>query len=151
MNPRPGLLLLFACAALCGCSTFNYEWRQARTKPVPVDGIAGPWEGRWVSQANGHNDKLRALITPVGTNHYDVKFHAAYKKWITVHFSYTARMEVQSEAGGVVKFRGSEDLGPLAGGVYSYEGTASPTNYFSTFRSKYDHGTFEMQRPKGGE
>jgi hypothetical protein len=143
--------LLVAGLMLCGCSTFNYEWRQAMKKPVPGDEIAGPWEGRWVSQANGHNDRLRALITAVDTNHYDVKFHAAYKKWITIHFGYTVRMQTAPGTNGLVVFQGSEDLGALAGGVYTYEGRADSTNFFSTYNSKYDRGTFEMKRPAGGK
>ena len=118
-------------------------------KPVPTEGIAGPWEGRWISQVNGHNDALRALIIPVDTNHYDVKFYAAYKKWITVHFGYTVRMETAPAANGALTFHGSEDLGALAGGVYTYEGRADRTNFFSTYNSKYDRGTFEMKRPAG--
>ncbi len=134
---------------LCGCSAFDYEWRQAARQRVPTEGITGRWEGRWISQANGHNDGLRALITAVDSNHYDVKFHAAYKQWVTVYFGYTVRMEAKPGADGSVLFRGSEDLGALAGGVYSYEGQADRTNFFSTYKSKYDHGTFEMQRPAG--
>jgi len=139
-------LVAFATLVLTGCSTFNYEWRQAGQKPVSTDDITGRWEGRWISQANGHNDKLRALITKMDTNHYDVKFHAAYKKWITVHFGYAVRMETRPRANGVA-FHGSENLGALAGGVYTYDGHADPTNFFSTYDSKYDHGTFEMKRP----
>ena len=143
------LLFLFATA---GCSTFNYEWRQAAKQPAPANDITGRWQGRWVSKSSGHEDKLRALISKVDTNHYDVKFHAAYKsetfKFITVHFGYTVRMEARTDANGTVAFNGSENLGPLAGGVYTYEGSADPTNFFSTYNSKYDRGTFQMQRPK---
>ena len=116
-----------------------------------MDGLAGRWEGRWASQANGHNDKLRALITVVDTNHYDVKFHAAYKQWITIHFGYTVRMETKPGADGSAHISGSEDLGALAGGVYTYEGRVDRTNFFSTYMSKYDHGTFEMKRPTTGK
>jgi hypothetical protein len=144
----PGLIPLVL--VLTGCSSFNREWRQAATQPPTTTGITGRWEGRWKSEANGHNDKLRAIITAVDTNHYDVKFHAAYKNWITlyltVHFGYTVRMETKPENEGL-KFRGSEDLGFLAGGVYTYEGRADATNFFSTYKSKYDWGTFEMKRP----
>src|SRR6185436_3592567 len=144
-------LLQFAMAAsallFTGCSAFNYEWRQAAGKPVPTNDIAGPWEGRWISKATGHENKLRALITPVDTNHHDVKFHAAYKsetfKFITVHFGYTVRMETKPGTNGVA-FHGAEDLGALAGGVYTYDGFTNPTNFFSTYKSKYDHGVFEM-------
>ena len=141
------IVLLAAGLVFCGCSTFEYEWRQATRKQAPAEGITGRWEGRWTSQANGHNDKLRALITAVDTNHYDVKFHAAYKQWITIYFGYTVRMETKPGGAGNVLFHGSEDLGALAGGIYTYEGQANRTNFFSTYKSKYDHGTFEMNRP----
>ena len=138
--------------AVTGCSSFNREWKQAATQPAHAHDIAGRWEGHWRSDANGHNDKLRAIITAVDPNHYDVKFHAAYKNWqtmfITVHFGYTVRMKAKAATNGVT-FRGSEDLGFLAGGVYTYEGRADGTNFFSTYQSKYDWGTFEMKRPVG--
>ena len=90
-------------------------------------------------------------MTKVGTNRYDVKFHAAYKsetfKFITVHFGYTVRMETSPVGDGGVAFHGSENLGKLAGGVYTYEGKANATNFFSTYFCKYDHGTFQMTRP----
>ena len=145
------LLFVTAALALSGCSTFNYEWRQAAKKPVVINDITGRWEGRWISKTSGHQNRLRALISLADTNHYDVKFHAAYKletfKFITVHFGYTVRMEAMASTNGRVAFRGSENLGVLAGGVYTYEGYSDPTNFFSTYDSKYDRGTFEMNRP----
>ena len=143
----PALLV----SLLCGCSTFNYEWRQAARKPTPAD-ITGRWEGRWVSQATGHNDRMRALVSRVDASRCDVKFHAAYKfekaRWITVHFGYTVHMETKPGTNGAVAFHGSEDLGKLAGGVYTYDGRANATNFFSTYDSKYDRGVFEMHRPQ---
>lgn len=94
---------------------------------------------------------MRALIAKMDTNHYDVKFRAAYKfetfKFITAHFGYTVRMETRPSTNEDVAFHGSEDLGKLAGGVYTYEGHANATNFFSTYKSKYDRGVFEMRRP----
>lgn len=130
-----------------GCSSFNREWRQAAKQPHPANDITGRWEGRWISEVSGHNNKLQALVNPVDAGHYDVKFHAAYKKWITVHFGYTVRMEARPTGSGVA-FHGSEDLGTLAGGIYTYDGHADATNLFSTYKSKYDSGQFEMERPK---
>ena len=45
------------------------------------------------------------------------------------------------------EFDGEANLGTMAGGSYYYEGRATTTNLVSTYRSKYDHGRFEMQRP----
>ncbi len=145
----PFLLFLFTAG---GCSTFNYEWRQSLNRPIPTNEITGQWEGRWVSASSGHENKMRALITKVDTNHYDVKFHAAYTletfKFITVYFGYTVRMETWRATDGNTAFKGSENLGRLAGGVYTYDGFANPTSFFSTYDSRYDRGTFRMQRPR---
>jgi hypothetical protein len=145
-------LTIIATALVCsGCSTFNYEWRQAAKEPAPTNDITGRWEGRWVSKSSGHTERLRALIAQADKNHYDVKFHAAYKfetlKFITAHFGYTVRMETVPDTNDLIAFRGSEDLGKLAGGVYTYEGHADAMNFFSTYKSKYDRGVFEMKRP----
>ena len=148
ISARLCLGLGLATIIFSGCSAFNYEWRQAAKKTTPVSSITGRWEGRWISEANGHHDQLRALITVVDTNHYDVKFHAAYKQWITVHFGYTVRMETMYGGGHTVAFHGSENLGWLAGGIYTYDGRADATNFFSTYNSKYDRGTFQMKRPE---
>jgi hypothetical protein len=48
----------------------------------------------------------------------------------------------------VLRFEGEADLGWLAGGVYRYDGQATPASFFSTYKSKYDHGTFQMKRPE---
>jgi hypothetical protein len=151
MNLRCLLLLAAAALAFAGCSTFNYEWRQAAKKPMPTNAITGRWEGHWFSEPTGHRDRMRALVTSVDTTHYDVKFHAAYKsetfKIITVHFGYTVRMEARPGPNGIA-FHGSEDLGAIAGGVYTYDGYANATNFFSTYEAKRDRGTFEMKRPR---
>ena len=141
-------MMVFALSAFAfvGCSTFNNEWRQAAKETTPTGDITGRWEGRWLSDANGHNNKMRCLITQVDTNHYDARFHAAYKKWITIYFGYTVRLETRPGTNGVA-FHGQENLGVLAGGVYTYDGHANATNFFSTYKSKHDKGIFQLYRP----
>jgi hypothetical protein len=136
------VVAMAALAILSGCSSFNREWRAAGKQPPA--GLAGRWEGHWVSDANGHNDKLRCVITEKGTNDYSANFHATYKH--VFHFSYTVPLTVQQQGSNYV-FSGQADLGKLAGGMYTYNGAATPTNFFSTYDSKYDHGKFEMHRP----
>ncbi len=62
-------------------------------------------------------------------------------------FSYAVPLQFE-QRDGVWQFTGEENLGKMAGGVYRYEGHVSPTNFFSTYQSKYDHGTFQMRRPE---
>jgi len=135
--------LAAAAALLAGCSTFNYEWRREAKRPTPTNDITGRWEGRWISDANGHNDGLRCLITAAHGG-YRARFRATYEG--VLHFSYTVPLKTQPGTNGI-EFRGSADLGRLAGGVYQYEGHATPSDFFSTYRSRYDHGTFQMTRP----
>jgi hypothetical protein len=134
------LILLLAC----GCSTFNRDWRRAVKQPVDQTSPEGRWEGRWISESNGHNGKLRCLMSRESDSIYRAKFRATYAG--ILHFGYTARWEMHSHDIGW-EFDGEADLGKMAGGVYYYEGRTTGTNLVSTYRSKYDHGRFEMHRP----
>ncbi len=141
---KNGIIALALVLLLSGCSSFNKEWDSALKQPIPAQGLAGPWEGHWTSDASGHNDRLRCVITEESTNKYNANFHANYKK--IFHFGYTVPLEVRQD-GETYNFSGEADLGKMAGGVYTYAGHANGTNYFSTYSSKYDHGKFEMTRP----
>lgn len=129
---------------ICGCSSFNREWKRVGQQPAPTDGITGRWEGHWLSDVNAHTGKLRCIITHQTNDVYAARFRAHYLK--ILRFSYTVPLTVTTN-NGVWHFYGEEDLGALAGGVYRYDGSASATDFHSTYDSKYDRGTFEMQRP----
>ncbi len=140
-----GFAALLCFLLLCGCSTFNRDWRSAAKNPAPANSVEGRWEGRWLSDANGHTGALRCLVTRVDEAHCRARFHAIYGK--VLRFTYTVPLTIQSHVDGW-EFDGEENLGKLAGGVYYYEGRANATNFSSTYRSTYDHGTFEMHRPE---
>jgi hypothetical protein len=143
-------IILLGLLGFTGCSSFKREWKQtlAQPSPVPVSGITGPWEGTWLSDANGHQGPLRCLITQGTNGNYQAWFRAKYKKVITLSYAYTVSLEaIQSDQDQNVVFSGEEDLGKLAGGVYRYEGKVNQTRFYSTYRCKYDHGTFQMSRP----
>lgn len=129
---------------LCGCSSFNHAWKQAGSTPAPRDSVEGRWEGDWLSAANGHTGNLRCLITKQADGPYEARFRATYLK--VLRFSYTVPLEI-TRSNEAWHFHGEADLGKAAGGVYRCEGNATPTNFHSTYRSKYDHGDFEMTRP----
>ncbi len=60
----------------------------------------------------------------------------------------TVNLQVTREPPNSLNFKGRADLGWCGGGIYQYQGHATPTNFFSTYRSDYDHGTFRMARPE---
>ena len=144
----PGILAAWALVLLlllCGCSSFNRDWRQTAAQPTGRDSIEGRWEGSWISEVNGHHGKLRCLLTHQTEDRYQARFRATYAR--VLRFSYTVPLAFQSHEGGW-EFNGEADLGKLGGGVYYYEGRVSTTNLHSTYRSKYDHGTFQLRRPE---
>jgi hypothetical protein len=135
-----------ALVLLSGCSTaFKRDWQAAASAPVPANSIEGRWEGKWLSDHNGHNGQLRALIRKLDNGQYETRFHAKYGGVFS--FGMETRLDVQALPEGQWRFSGAEDLGK-AYGVYRYEGKATATNFYSTYKASFDHGTFQMTRPK---
>ena len=129
---------------LTGCSSFHREWRAAANFAVPADDISGRWEGTWQNSNNTHQDKMCAILTRTGEGEYAGWFHAKYQKILS--FGYRTAFTGIWEGTEFV-FRGEENLGKLAGGVYKYAGRISPTNFFSTYESRYNSGTYTLKRP----
>ena len=138
------LAFLTSLLLVSGCSSFNYDWNHAAATPPPLFGISGRWQGTWRSEVTGHTDQLRCIITRVDMDDYEARFKAKYHGILS--FSYTVPLKVVQKEDGF-RFSGAADLGAMAGGMYQYEGHAEPTNFFSTYSSKDDHGTFQMGRP----
>lgn len=138
------LAALLAAALLSGCSGFGREWRAAAKLPTPTNDITGRWEGRWVSESNGHNGKLRCVMTRATSDTCLAHFHATYAGIFS--FGYTATLNVTNDVAGF-RLSGEADLGKLAGGVYRYDGLANPTNFLCRYQAADDHGRFEMTRP----
>lgn len=135
---------LTAMMVLSGCSTFNRDWKAAAALPTPTNSIEGRWEGKWLSDHNGHNGALRAIVRKLDNGQYETRFHAKYAGLLS--FGMQSKLDVKP-AGGLWQFSGEENLGKPYG-VYRYEGKASATNFFSTYKASFDHGTFQMTRPK---
>jgi len=141
------LAVFIALLVFTGCSTFEQDWRHATLQaPVKPSSPAGPWQGSWLSQANGHTGELRCLVTEKHANEYEFRFKATY--WKLFRYGYTVNMSTASTTNGYA-FQGAENLGYLAGGNYSYEGTITTNNFVATYKCKFDHGTFQMHRPTG--
>jgi hypothetical protein len=141
-----GFSTLVLMLLTAGCSSFNRDWKAAASMPVQPGDLQGRWQGRWISEVNGHNGDLRCIATKTGNENgtYRARFRATYAG--TIKFGYTVPLQAEQKDGAYV-FTGDADLGWLKGGVYHYEGHADGMNFFSTYRCKYDHGTFQMGRP----
>jgi hypothetical protein len=133
------------CLLCTGCSSFNHDWRALAITDGSSDGVEGRWDGEWVSDTNGHRGRIRCIITRDGDT-YITRYRAVYKK--ILKFEYTVPLKVTQEADGIA-FTGVQDLGLLAGGVYTYKGTIRNNKFDARYDSKYDDGIFKMERLTG--
>lgn len=133
----------FAVSSLTGCA-FDRVWSEAQNYSYPEHELAGCWEGTWQSDYNGHHGSLRAIITKENEGVYNAHFKATFALIIPYEFEIPFLV---SNDGEIYTFEGTQDLGRLAGGVYTYNGTASSTDFRSFYNAtNKDHGTFTMQK-----
>ena len=76
------------CLLLAGCTDFKKVWAQEMQKPAQkrVD-LTGPWEGTWKSDFNGHNGKLRCIITKQPDGQYEFHYWAQWQKVLSGSFN----------------------------------------------------------------
>ena len=139
---RTGILLsTIVGMAFTGCTGgFEKNWRGAASH-VSRDPYEGRWEGKWRSQKHRNGEgRLRCILTSEGPNRYQAKFKA---DWMIFSSTYTTPLDVV-RGRRKITFRGRKDLGALYGGVYTFEGRATPGQFTAAYDSSYDTGTFEM-------
>lgn len=140
MMALTGLLVLMA-----GCSTFEADWRHAVLQaPAKSGSPEGVWQGTWLSHKNGHTGELRCIVTQKSPDQFEYRFKATY--WKLFRYSYIANLSTTCQEDRCL-FKGEEDLGFLAGGIYHYDGGITATNFNATYSCKFDNGVFQMTRP----
>jgi len=159
MRLPPALLRL--CGALvvsfslASCSIgYNRDWKAAAATDatlLPKD-LEGAWTGTWKSNHDGHKGNLRAIVTKLPTaagqpDKYNFRYHATWANILSgiINAEHEA-IPAGKKRDGLVNLSGEKDLGRL-GGVYSFIGTASPTEFKADYKGKLDKGVFEMKRP----
>jgi hypothetical protein len=145
VRDKPFVLILASALLFSagGCSSFKHEWQQAALNTSSTTPLQGRWDGIWISDSNGHTDKLRCVISRKSDGTFRARFHAKYLKILS--FGYTVSLNVQTNDQRLA-FEGQADLGWYAGGLYHYSGWADATNFHSIYSCKYDRGTFQMTR-----
>ena len=138
------LLAILLTLSLTGCCSFERDWRQSLNYAYPEHELAGCWEGTWQSDWNQHHGGLRAIITKESESTYRAKFKATYL--VVVPFEFEMPLLV-AEDGQIYTFEGEADLGLLAGGLYTYKGSAAASEFASSYcGGNGDHGTFTMTK-----
>lgn len=145
ISPIPALLfgLPFACLLVLfsGCSSFERDWEAFPNRGDTL--LEGRWEGSWRSEHNGHEGGLRCMISRGEGEEYPARFKATYGKIFRFGYSMVFHAE---KKGDRWEFRGEEDLGWLAGGVYRYHGWATDSQLEARYEARKDHGVYQMTR-----
>ena len=130
-------------AVFCDPRQFKRQWRQYRPSSDARDTLEGRWDGQWISEVNGHHGDLRCLLTRSGLREYNASFYATYAKWLRVCYGVTLNAQMLEDQ---FHLQGEIDLGTLAGGIYRYDGRATPEGMRCAYRNAYDSGEFCLRR-----
>jgi hypothetical protein len=117
----------------------------AGSATVPVDLMAGSWEGTWANEDGDMGGALTCQVTPLGGDQYETKFHAVFAKVLTYDMDVTL---IVKRDGPVWSFHGQKDLGLLGGGLYTYDGHTDGQEFFSKYDSQANKGTYKLMRPR---
>jgi len=123
-------------------SHFERAWRQYVAQADRSTTFAGPWQGEGVSAVNGHHGELRCLLSEAGPGHLKAHFCATYSRFLRV--AYTVGLNAKQTDRGY-RLNREADLGPLAGGLYSYNGELTQAAFECAYQCKYDHGAFHLK------
>ena len=129
--------------ALAGCSSFDRDFEAVRQSKASMLSVS-LWDGSWKSEGGHGGGRLRAILTPIAPDTYHARFRAQY--WGIFAADEDVDLHVTSTA--PIKAAGEADLGFFKGGVYQYDATITPSQFEATYKSKYDHGQFNLARPK---
>jgi hypothetical protein len=134
---RFGLLLV--TVILAGCTSFEKDWNSAST--ATTGGIAGRWVGTWQNTNNTHGGVLKAVLKPDGTNEFAARFYAEWGSH-SGSFKTTLRGHFENDT---FLFDSSKRI---MGFKITTRGNATPTDFFATYSSRFDNGTFTLKRPE---
>ena len=123
-------------------------YRTAEAKPP----VAGPWEGYWKSDVNGHTGNLRAIGTPTpsaacasdGSDHYSFRYHATWAEVLSG--GYTSDHQVKKGPDGSYLVQGEKDIALI--GRYSSKGSVVGDLFETRYQSESDNGVFVLKRPE---
>ena len=151
-----GALALSTCTALAGQRTPDSASAAGKDRRPQV---TGDWLGTWgiyappAASTPGEPPRnagqqyppmrLDCTVTALPRG----RWQATFQGEAGGPYKYTIRM-LGRQAGDVVLFKGTADLGPKDGGVYDWIGRATEKEFLGFYTSQGYTGTFRLERPK---
>ena len=146
------MLMMQSCAvaalALCSCVGFEQNWKKAMAgyEAGETAGPEGPWTGSWTTITNGHEGKLRAIVSESKSKpgEYDFRYHATYKKILSGGYKVTFPV---TRRGSSYLIDGGKDLGLF--GDFGHRATITGNSFKATYSNDREElGEFRMSRPE---
>ena len=134
-----GCLSMIVLVFSGGC----WSCHQIGSQDTIRDDIEGRWKGKWHCEQTGHSGKIKCRLLERENGLYQARFDGTY--WGFIPFWYTIQMTI-TEQDGVYRAQAEEDLGWLGGGIYTYEGVISKSEFQISYTSKRHKGTFVLER-----
>lgn len=133
--------LLLAAAIFSGCTKDGGREEEKDAKPKAPQ-VAGKWTGTWESASDKrHSGGLSCEATSAKKNEWEAVFTAEFGKTK----AYTVKLKGKPQGDKVV-FGGEVDLGKADGGVFTWTGRATETEFTGEYQGGGDTGSFKMTR-----
>jgi hypothetical protein len=134
------------CASLIGFSSVA-----GREKPVAgaLPEVTGEWTGTWgpYDLQAAKDDKKKDARLDCSVVRKDGTWQATFEGECGRPYKYTIKMEGR-QAGDVVLFKGTTNLGEKDGGVYDWIGRANGKEFVGFYSSARHTGVFRLTRKK---
>ncbi len=125
---------------------------QEKPQAGALPNVAGEWTGTWgpyAPQTQGATDKQRKeMRLDCSVVRKDGSWQATFEGECGRPYKYTIKMEGR-QAGDVVLFKGTTDLGEKDGGVYDWIGRATDKEFIGFYTSAKYSGVFRLSRKAG--
>ena len=142
MNSTRLLLLSLICVMPSCNGAFRQEWKSALVASQAPGSTEGAWEGRWLSESNGHTGRLRAVVGPLVGSTRPVHYHATWGRILSG--SFRAKHLTHGKE-GITTFIVDEPLGRY--GQFKAEGMITGDVFKAKYSAVGDRGTFDLRRP----
>ncbi|MFO0945164.1 MAG: hypothetical protein U1D30_04340 [Planctomycetota bacterium] len=105
--------------------------------------LSGDWKRHWESCTTGHKGPLKASFCKLDDATYEVTFKGRF--FIVLPFKYSVTLNVVSDDGQTVTLAGESYLGRRYG-TFTYNATATDTEFVANYTSCKDEGKFILCR-----
>lgn len=147
---KTAVLALLTPVFLASCSEYSKDFRtsaaQFKKAKVSPNTPAGPWEGTWKSEVNGHHGPLWCLISqdPKKPEIWNFRYRAG---WGVLKFGdYTHQVNAKLAKDGSLALNDKMTL-PNNFGTYTVTGKTTPKKFDVRFHGNGDKGTMTLKRP----